>query len=67
VSYSLARLFSSSDLEIVDLLFTIAGIDINKLTITPNANVDISTKAKEPSNLQIRKVTPTGIGFCNAR
>jgi hypothetical protein len=66
------ELFSSSVIffvcfEIVDLLFTIAGIDINKLTITPNANVDISTKAKEPSNFQIRKVTPTGIGFCNAK
>ena len=66
------ELFSSSVIffvcfESVDLLFTIAGIDINKLIISPNANVDISTKAKEPSNFHIRKVTPTGIEFCNAK
>jgi hypothetical protein len=53
--------------EIADLLFTIAGIDTNKLTKTPKANVNISTKANEPSNFQTKKVTPTGIAFCSAK
>lgn len=44
-----------------------AGIDTNKLTKTPRVNVNISTKASEPSNFQTKTVTPMGIGFCRAK
>ena len=53
--------------EFADLLFTMAGIDTNELTKTPNANVIINTIANEPSNFQTKKATTTGMVFCSAK
>lgn len=43
------------------------GIKVIKLTPTPKIKANNKTKANEPSNFQLKKVTVTGIVFWSAK